>query len=91
MAINDLKSDTTQIKNCIVSYYEGKFGVLLPKEINKIISFESGTFSFNGKIYLLQSFDEWLLYRILGTECPLECRNPVPLRMLLVNIAIVSV
>ena len=53
MTIEEILNNTSYINHDIVSYYEKIFKVILPSEIQKIISLESGNISYNDEEYTL--------------------------------------
>jgi hypothetical protein len=59
MTIEDLLGDVSPINKDMVAQYENTFGLALPIEIQRIISYESGTFSYQDNEYKLQSPEKW--------------------------------
>jgi hypothetical protein len=60
--IGYLLGDNSPINKDIVSHYENIFGVILPIEVQRVISHEDGNFSYNNKKYWLKSPEKWRDY-----------------------------
>jgi hypothetical protein len=58
-AIEDLLGNNSPINKDIVSHYKNIFGVILPIEVQKIISHEDKNFSYNNREYWLKSPEKW--------------------------------